>query len=190
MAGIVKRLADSAIDTFLNLLWLLIAYAVWGAWGAAVIAATLGAWGHFKGFDPKWVDRALTVAVTLGFFAILAALQALARRRKPRPIQLRETEFIKFPASSSLGNISEHWADLEHNWERCEAAYRDLVRIWGVSLKKLAKVTLDARKQYELRPLVDRTKTDLTEHVERGLATLNTRARDLADLVQKLSSEW
>ena len=30
--GVVKKLADSAIDTFLNLVWLLIAYAIWGAW--------------------------------------------------------------------------------------------------------------------------------------------------------------
>ena len=185
--GVVKKLADSAIDTFLNLVWLLIAYAIWGAWGAAVIAAALGAWGHFKGFDPKWVDRALTVAVTLGCFAILAALQTLARRRKPRSIQLRETEFIKFPVQplEISANIGPTWS-----LGALRSRYRDLVRIWGVSLKKLAKVTLDARKQYELRPFVDQTKTDLTEHVERNLAILNTRARDLADLVQKLSSEW
>jgi hypothetical protein len=180
-----KKITQSATDNLLNAFWGMVGGAISAAWSGVVIGAIFAAVAYLRGVDHKWVDRALSACVAFALVAVVGTLQAMVRRRRSRPLSISpQDKFLKFPQHTSLGQLSEHWADMEHGWARTTEAYQDLVETWNIAIRAIIETHSKYGGRADRETLMEQVKQVEVDKLWRSAHALKDRARSFAHLME------
>ena len=184
-----ERILQAAVDNAFAAFFGMVGSVLWAACGGAVIAAALTTIGTLRGVDRKWTGMALGALIAFALIAIAGIYKMVARRRRlhPRPLpQLvsQDNAFLKFPPHTSLGQLSGHWADMEHGWTLTSEAYQDLIETWNAAIQSILETHSKHSGRADRATLVEQVKKAAVDKLWRSARALKNRAHAFAHLME------